>query len=59
MNILLGGGINIDNIKDVVSELHVRQIHIGSAARINNNPVLDLDENAVTRIMELSGKYNY
>ncbi len=59
MNILLGGGINIENVKSLVSDLHVRQIHIGSAARINNNPILDLDENLTTQIMELSGKYNY
>lgn len=59
MNILLGGGINKDNIKHLISDLHVKQIHVGSLARINGNPIMDLDENSVNQIMELSGKYNY
>ena len=53
LNIIIGGGVNLDNLETLVKETDISQIHIGSAAKINRNPILDLDPEAVEKIMKI------
>ncbi len=53
LNIIIGGGVNLDNLEILVKETDISQIHIGSAAKINRNPILDLDPEAVEKIMKI------
>jgi copper homeostasis protein len=53
LNIIIGGGVNLDNLETLVTETDIEQIHIGSAAKINKNPIMDLDPRAVEKITSI------
>lgn len=53
LNIIIGGGVNLDNLITLVAKTDITQIHIGSAAKINKNPILDLDPKAVQKIRDI------
>lgn len=38
INILVGGGLNFDNIKEIVESTKAHQYHFGTAIRYNNSP---------------------
>ena len=53
LNIIIGGGVNLDNLITLAAKTDITQIHIGSAAKINKNPILDLDPEAVQKIRDI------
>ncbi|MEG2116706.1 MAG: copper homeostasis protein CutC [Clostridia bacterium] len=52
INILVGGNITFDNVEEVVKKTGAKQIHIGTAARIDNSRILGVDEKKLTKFIQ-------
>ena len=52
-NILLGGGLNFDNIENIKKLTHATYFHFGTAVRINKSPFGEIDTNKLSQLVKL------
>ena len=52
-NILLGGGLNFDNIKRIKEFTKATDFHFGTAVRVDKSPFGDIDVNKLTQLVKL------
>lgn len=52
-NILLGGGLNFDNIKKIKDLTHAKNFHFGTAVRVDKSPFGEIDTNKLTKLVKL------
>lgn len=52
-NILLGGGLNFDNIENIKKLTHATDFHFGTAVRINKSPFGEIDTNKLSQLVKL------
>lgn len=57
IDLLWGGGVNRENISIILNEIKPSQIHVGSAVRINQNSIADIDENLIKEFRELTSSF--
>lgn len=51
-NILLGGGLNFDNIENIKKLTHATDFHFGTAVRINKSPFGEIDTNKLSQLVK-------
>ncbi|WP_315077539.1 copper homeostasis protein CutC [uncultured Clostridium sp.] len=56
INILLGGGLNFNNIEMIKENTEFTDFHFGNAVRINNSPFEELSEEKLNRLVEIIKK---
>lgn len=52
-NILLGGGLNFDNIKRIKELTQATDFHFGTAVRVDKSPFGEIDINKLTQLVKL------
>lgn len=52
-NILLGGGLNFDNIKRIKEFTQATDFHFGTAVRVDKSPFGEIDINKLTQLVKL------
>lgn len=52
-NILLGGGLNFDNIKRIKELTQATDFHFGTAVRIDKSPFGEIDTNKLSQLVKL------
>ena len=52
-NILLGGGLNFDNIKRIKELIQATDFHFGTAVRIDKSPFGEIDTNKLSQLVKL------
>lgn len=52
-NILLGGGLNFDNIKRIKELTQATDFHFGTAVRVDKSPLGEIDINKLTQLVKL------
>lgn len=52
-NILLGGGLNFDNIEKIRELTKATDFHFGSAVRVDNSPFGEIDINKLSKLVKL------
>lgn len=52
-NILLGGGLNFDNIEKIRELTNATDFHFGSAVRVDNSPFGEIDTNKLSKLVKL------
>ncbi len=52
-NILLGGGLNFDNIKRIKELTHATDFHFGTAIRIDKSPFGEIDTNKLSKLVKI------
>lgn len=52
-NILLGGGLNLDNIQDLKEQTKAKDFHFGTAIRFEKSPFAEIDEKQLSRLVKL------
>lgn len=52
-NILLGGGLNFDNIKRIKEYTQATDFHFGTAVRIDKSPFEEIDVNKLSKLVKL------
>lgn len=53
MIIMLGGGLNFDNVEYIINTTKVREVHFGTAIRVDSSPFGDIDEEKLKHMKEL------
>jgi copper homeostasis protein len=53
INILLGGGLNFDNIKNIKESTNNTDFHFGTAVRVDKNPFGKIDEDKLTKLVNI------
>lgn len=53
INILLGGGLNFENIKYIKNETNATDFHFGTAVRVDKSPFGDIDENKLSDLVKI------
>ena len=53
INILLGGGINFENIDYIKNNANTKHFHFGTAIRFDNNPFLEIDESKLKKLVNI------
>ncbi|MGL5331087.1 MAG: copper homeostasis protein CutC [Peptostreptococcaceae bacterium] len=53
INILLGGGLNFDNIEKIKSQTNAKDFHFGTAVRIDNSPFKGIDEDKLIKLVNI------
>ena len=52
-NILLGGGLNFDNIQEIRELTKATDFHFGTAVRIDSSPFGEIDTNKLSKLVKL------
>ncbi|EQF29305.1 cutC family protein [Clostridioides difficile CD160] len=53
IKILLGGGLNFNNIEKIKESTKASNFHFGTAIRINNNPFEDIDRQKLKKLVNM------
>lgn len=53
INILLGGGLNFDNIEEIKSSTNATDFHFGTAVRVNKDPFGEIDEDKLRKLVDI------
>ncbi|RDY27111.1 copper homeostasis protein CutC [Romboutsia weinsteinii] len=53
VNILLGGGLNFDNIEEIKSLTKATDFHFGTAVRVNKDPFGEIDQEKLKKLVEI------
>lgn len=53
INILLGGGLNFDNIEKIKSSTKATDFHFGTAVRIEKSPFKGIDEDKLKKLVKI------
>lgn len=53
INILLGGGLNFENIEKIKALTNNEDFHFGTAVRVNKNPFGEIDEEKLKRLVNI------
>ncbi len=53
IKVLLGGGLNFENINEISRLTKVKDFHFGTAIRVDNNPFKNIDEEKLKRLVKL------
>lgn len=56
IKILLGGGLNFNNIEKMKESTKASNFHFGTAIRINNNPFEDIDRQKLKKLVNIASK---
>lgn len=56
VNILLGGGLNFDNIEEIKSLTNATDFHFGTAVRVNKDPFGEIDEEKLRKLVDILKK---
>lgn len=55
--IMLGGGLTFGNVENVINKTKIREVHFGTAVRVDNSPFGDIDEEKLEHMKELVNKF--
>lgn len=53
IKVLLGGGLNFDNIIEISESTKATDFHFGTAIRVDNNPFKSIDEEKLKKLVSL------
>lgn len=53
INILLGGGLNFENIESIRSATNATDFHFGTAVRVDKSPFGDIDEEKLSSLVKI------
>lgn len=53
IKVLLGGGLNFENINEISRLTKAKNFHFGTAIRVDNNPFKNIDEEKLKRLVKL------
>lgn len=53
INILLGGGLNFENIKNIKDETRATDFHFGTAVRVDKSPFGNIDEEKLSNLVKI------
>lgn len=53
INILLGGGLNFDNIEFIKDSVNTKHFHFGTAVRFDKSPFLEIDELKLKKLVDI------
>ncbi|CEK33222.1 copper homeostasis protein,Copper homeostasis protein CutC,copper homeostasis protein CutC,Uncharacterized protein involved in copper resistance,CutC family [[Clostridium] sordellii] len=53
INILLGGGLNFENIDRIKNLTNNKDFHFGTAIRVDKNPFREIDESKLRKLVEI------
>lgn len=52
VNVLVGGNVTYDNVENIIKSTNTKQIHIGTAGRIDNSRIFGVDEKKLTKFIK-------
>lgn len=53
INVMVGGGLNFDNIRQIIEETEALEYHFGTAVRINKSCFNDIDKNKLKELIQM------
>lgn len=53
INVMVGGGLNFDNVKQIIKETGASEYHFGTAVRYNKSFFGDIDKNGLKKLIQL------
>lgn len=56
INILLGGGLNFENIEEIKVLTKAKDFHFGTAIRVNKDPFGEIDKNKLRKLVDIVAK---
>lgn len=56
IKILLGGGLNFENIETIKNQTNNTDFHFGTAVRVDNNPFKEIDEAKLSKLVDILNK---
>ncbi len=54
--LMLGGGLTFDNVEYIINTTKAREVHFGTAIRVDSSPFGDIDENKLKSMVEIVRK---